>query len=178
MQNTALDLHKAETLAPFIGRDFLTWLWYFSEVKNGVFHTKDAEAFAVFLEQRITVLGGEGTSLDTAVSSGPMSELREAKLGLQIGKKVNQARIRIEQDEHAWQMQLKAEDFSLTSLKTPKVEMKLEEGEDPDARFLEKMYLIEKSLQVLDELFAHFLAIRLSADWSRELSAMKTWIMT
>ncbi len=175
MQNN-LDLHTAETLAPFIGRDFLTWLWYFSDLKNGAFQTSQGEVFAVFLEQRISVQGGEGASQDTAVSSGPMSELREAKLGLKIGKKVNQARIRMEQDENAWQMQLRAEDFTLTSFKTPKVEMKLEEGEDPDARWLEKMYLIEKSLTVLDELFAHFLNIRFSADWPRELAAIKTWI--
>ena len=174
MQN--IDLQKAENLAPCIGRDFLTWLWYFSEIKSGVFQNSQGETFAVYLEQRIAVLGGEGPSRDTAVSSGPMSELREAKLGLQIGKKVNQARIRVEQDEHSWQMQLKGEDFSLSGFKTPKVEMKLEEGEDPDARFLEKMYLIEKSLGVLDELFARFIKLRFSPDWTQELSSMKNWI--
>lgn len=170
------DLHTAETLAPFIGRDFLTWLWFYSEQHNGLYQRQTGEDFGLFLEQRIAVLGGEGESRDTAVSSGPLSELREAKLGLQTGKKVNQARIRLEQDENSWLVQVKAEDFSLSGVKTPKVEMKTEEGEDPDARFLEKMYLIEKSLEVLDELFVLFLEMRLSSNWSRIQKDMREWI--
>ncbi|MFW6054436.1 MAG: hypothetical protein ACOC9D_00915, partial [Thermodesulfobacteriota bacterium] len=102
----AADVLKAETLAPFIGRDFLTWLWFYTDQKNGLFQSKAGEDFALFLEQRITVLGGEGESLDTAVSSGPLSELREARLGLQTGKKVSQARIRMEQDENTWLVQV------------------------------------------------------------------------
>ncbi|MCF8105874.1 MAG: hypothetical protein K9K64_10350 [Desulfohalobiaceae bacterium] len=172
----AADILKAETLAPFIGRDFLTWLWFYTDQKNGLFQSKTGQDFALFLEQRISVLGGEGESLDTAVSSGPLSELREAKLGLQTGKKVNQARIRMEQDENSWLVQVKGEDFCLTGLKTPKVDLKLEEGEDPDARFLEKMYLIEKSLEILDEIFALFLELRLSSDWSRIQKEMREWI--
>ncbi len=171
-----IDLQKAETIAPFIGQDFLTWLWYFSEQNNGSFQTKDQQDYAFYLEQRISVQGGEGESKDTAVSSGPQSELREAKLGLQVGKKVNQAKIKIEQDENLWQVQVKAEDFSLTGFKTPKVEMKHEEGEDPDARFLEKVYLIEKAIQVLDELFLEFLGRRLSDRWDQELKSMQKWI--
>lgn len=172
----SIDIQQADALAPLIGRDFLTWLWYFSEVNKGSFQNSQGEFLSVSMEQRIAVLGGEGPSLDTAVSSGPASELREAKLGLQTGKKVNQAKIRIEQDEHAWQIQVKAEDFSLTGLKTPKVDMRLEEGEDPDARFLEKMFLLEKSLLVLDELFHRFLGLRFSGHWSQELSGMKDWV--
>ena len=172
----AADILKAETLAPFIGRDFLTWLWFYTDKKNGLFQSKAGQDFALFLEQRISVLGGEGESRDTAVSSGPLSELREARLGLQTGKKVDQAKIRMEQDENTWLVQVKGEDFSLTGVKTPKVDMKLEEGEDPDARFLEKMYLIEKSLEILDELFALFLELRLSPDWSRVRKEMADWV--
>ncbi len=107
----------------------------------------------LLLEQRVAVQGGEGESKETAVVSGPMAEMREAKIGLRTGKKVHQAKVRLEQDENAWQVQLSASDFTLSGLKTPKVDMKLEEGEDPDARFLEKMYLVEKSLEFLDSVF-------------------------
>ena len=42
------------------------------------------------LEQRIVVQGGEGDSLETASVSGSLSQLREVRLRLRTGKKVNE----------------------------------------------------------------------------------------
>jgi hypothetical protein len=176
MTTDEFDLHKASTLSPYIGQDFLTWLWFKTETGGGLFRLSSEDQVGVHMEQRISVQGGEGETKDTATSSGPQSELTEARLGLRTGKKVTQARLRIEEDENAWQLQLKAEDFSVSSLKTPKVDMRLEEGEDPDARFLEKMFLIDKALQVVDELFARFVRLRFSADWQTELTAIRNWV--
>lgn len=169
---------KDEQLSPYIGQDFLTWLWFHIERSGGEIVTSQNEVFGLSMEQRISVQGGEGESKDTAVCSGPRSELREARLGLMTGKKVNQARLKIEQDSEAWQMQLRAEDFAMSGLKTPKVETKLEEGDDPDAPFLEKMYLVERCLQVVDELFAKFLRLRLSEDWAEEQKALRQWVQS
>ena len=178
MNTTDVDVHKAETLAPYIGQDFLTWLWFTTEQTQGTIQTGKGEVYALFMEQRVSVQGGEGETRDTAVSSGPRSELREARLGLQSGKKVHQARIRIEKDDNLWQLQIKAEDFALGSVKTPKVDMKLEEGEDPDARFLEKMYLLEVAQDVVDDLFALFLKKRFGPEWESEMAAIREWIKT
>jgi hypothetical protein len=164
--NTEVDVHKADTLAPYIGQDFLTWLWFATEQTQGTIQTGKGEVFALFMEQRVSVQGGEGETRDTAVSSGPRSELREARLGLQSGKKVHQARIRLEKDENVWQLQIKAEDFALGSVKTPKV----------DARFLEKMYLLEVAQEVVDDLFALFLHKRFGPDWAAEKAAIVQWI--
>jgi hypothetical protein len=171
-----IDLHKASTLSPYIGQDFLTWLWYKTETQAGLFGLESGEQVAVHMEQRMAVQGGEGETRDTAISSGPQSELTEARLGLRTGKKVTQARLRIEQDDTVWSFQVKAEDLSISSLKTPKVDMRLEEGEDPDARFLEKMFLIDKALTVLDELFTVFISLRFSETWPQERAAIRAWI--
>mgnify|MGYP006273700989 FL=1 len=178
MTNIDVDVHKADTLAPYIGQDFLTWLWFTTEQTQGTIQTASGEVYALVMEQRVSVQGGEGESRDTAVSSGPRSELREARLGLQSGKKVHQARVRIEKDENVWQLQIKAEDFALGSVKTPKVDMKLEEGEDPDARFLEKVYLLEVAQEVVDDLFQLFLSKRFGPEWEREMAAIRGWIRT
>ena len=171
-----IDLYTAEAQAPILGQDFLTWLWFKSEKTGGVFYTDKREAFVLVVEQRIAVQGGEGESKETAVVSGPMAEMREAKIGLRTGKKVHQAKIRLEQDENAWQVQLSSTDFTLSGLKTPKVDMKLEEGEDPDARFLEKMYLVEKSLEFLDSVYHDFLRVRLGDGWKDEVVRVRAWM--
>ena len=171
-----VDLHKADLLAPFIGQDFLTWLWFKIETENGTMTTDSGETVLVAMTQRVAVQGGEGETRDTATSSGPHSRLQEARLGLRTGKKVQQARLYIEQDENVWQVQVRAEDFGMSGLKTPKVEVSQDEGEDPDAAFLEKTYLIEKCLQVVDTAFARFIQLRTGPQWPQEVKAVQDWI--
>jgi hypothetical protein len=84
----------------------------------------------------------------------------------------------MEMDELAWQVQLRANDFALSGLRTPKVELKVEEGEDPDARFLEKMYLIDKCLEIIDLAFLSFLHVRLGDEWRSEAKAVQEWIFS
>jgi hypothetical protein len=171
-----IDLTKAEKSAQSLGQDFLTWLWYYTEYSSGYCQDRSGQDCLVAFEQRIAVQGGEGESLDKAVSSGPHSELKEVKIGLQQGKKVQQARVRIEQDNFVWRFQIKAEDLSLNSYKTPKVTLKTEEGEDPDGPFLEKMFLLEKGIEILDNLFTQFLHQRFSDRWPEERRAVQKWI--
>ncbi|TVM11546.1 hypothetical protein DPQ33_18770, partial [Oceanidesulfovibrio indonesiensis] len=84
--------------------------------------------------------------------------------------------IRIEKDAESWSFTLKAEDFSIGSLRTPTVETKLEEGDDPDAPFLEKVFLMEKCLSHLDAVYAAFLDIRFGTAWGEEVQAFRTWV--
>lgn len=167
--------YLGQTTDVVLGQEFLTWLWFKSETQGGNFATRDGEAYCMYVEQRVSVQGGEGETKETATVAGNMSELREARMGLATGKKVNRALVRIERDPENWMVSLKAEDFVLGSLKTPKVE-KPEEDDDPDAAFLEKMYLIETCLKFIDEAYAAFLQMRLSPDWKEEVENIRQWL--
>ena len=158
-----------------LGQEFLTWLWYQSDIAPGSFTDQQGAPFSVSMEQRIVVQGGEGDSLETASVSGSLSPLREARLGLATGKKVTRALLRLEKEDLAWQCTLKAEDFSYNSLKTPKIERD-EEDTDQDAMILEKLYLMESCVALLDTLFARFLAIRLSDNWKNEVRQVHAWM--
>ena len=165
--------YVGQTIDVMLGQEFLTWIWFRAETQPMSFKDKEGQSFTLTLEQRIVVQGGEGESLETASVSGLLSQLREAKLGLKTGKKVIKVRVRLEQDDLTWQTTLKAEDFSLGSFRTPKIEH--EKTDDPDALFLEKFYLIETCLGLLDSCYALFLDIRLSTDWDDEQLAMESW---
>ena len=78
-----------------LGKEFLTWLWYQSDVAPGAFTDAEGAPFAVSMEQRIVVQGGEGEAQETASVSGALSPLREARFGLGTGKKVSRALVRL-----------------------------------------------------------------------------------
>ena len=166
--------YLGQTTDMVLGQEFLTWLWFRSETQPMGFKDKEGVPFSMNLEQRIVVQGGEGDSLETASVSGSLSQLREVRLGLRTGKKVTRALVRFEREELAWQTTIKAEDFSLGSFKTPKVER--EEDDDPDAAFLEKMYLMELCLGLFDACYKQFLDIRLSSLWDKEVQDMSAWM--
>ena len=162
-----------------LGREFLTWLWFASDTKNGLFRMAGGTDFAVFMEQRIAVQGGECERLETATVSGALSPLREARLGLATGKKVTRALVRLEQGADVWRVILKAEDFSLNGLRPPRIEQKDGIGvsdAEPDAALLEKLFLLEKALALFDELYRQFLQKRVSPAWREEADRLRAWV--
>lgn len=171
-----MDLIKAALQDVVLGQDFLTWLWFKSEKQGWLFKQADGREFNVYLEQRLSVRGGSGENVEKAVVSGPHAEFTEAKLGLRNGKLVDKAQIRFEREGETWMVQLGSDDFTLSGLRTPKIETRLEEGDDPDAPFLEKMLLIEICLEFLDTLYKQFLALRLTPEWNDEMRSFRTWL--
>lgn len=171
-----MDLIKAALQDVVLGQDFLTWLWFRSEKNGWLFRMADGTEFNVYLEQRLSVRGGSGENVEKAVVTGPHAEFTEAKLGLRNGKLVDKALVRMERDGTTWTVLLGADDFSLSSLKTPKIETRLEDGDDPDAPFLEKMMLVEQCTAFIDELYRQFLEVRLSTGWTDELRLFREWL--
>ena len=93
--------YLGESTDSILGKEFLTWLWYQSDTAPGAFTDKDGAPFAVSMEQRIVVEGGEGDARETASVSGSLSPLREARFGLGTGKQVSRALLRLEKEELA-----------------------------------------------------------------------------
>ena len=171
-----MDPNMAEAKDPVLGQDFLTWLWFKSEKSGWLFKLPDGSEVNVYLEQKISVRGGTGEEAETATVSGPHAQFAEARLGVRSGKRVDRALIRFEQDGETWTVVAKADDFTLNALRTPKTDTRPEDGEDPDAKVLEKMFLIEKCSNFFDALYAQFLEIRLSQGWTGELSDFAEWL--
>ena len=144
-----------------LGQEFLTWLWYRSEYADGLFRAASGDySFHVRIEQRLVVRGGEGEHQETASVSGSFSPLREARLGLSTGKKVVRALVNC-----------------LNSFKTPAVSKESENEADEDATFYIKMQFISEGLELIDEVYKQFLAIRLSEKaWQDEVLAINSWI--
>jgi hypothetical protein len=175
-------IHDADsvdyTLDGILGQDFLTWLWFKSDVAPSFFHTDDGQPFLVYMEKRVTVTGFVGCDRETAsvTASDTASPLSEARLGLHRGKKVSSAIISLSKADYDFNFSVKAADFSLNSLKTPKID-KSDRDDDPDALFLEKAFLIETAVTLLDSLYRQFLGLRLDSDkWKKTTDEMMQWM--
>lgn len=171
-----MDLTLAERENTILGQDFLTWLWHATEARGGIFKDRAGREFHLRMEERLSVQGGDGEGLESATVKSPSGELTEARSGLRTGKKVSRAQLRFDRDPEAWQMTVKDSDFALSGLKTPKIETNDREDVDPDARVLEKLFLVEQCLELFDGVFAEFLAVRLGSKWAAETKTVGAWI--
>ncbi len=159
----------------FLGRDFLTWLWFKSESNLGQFTFEDSRQCALWFDDKIT-LQSEGTeAVQTVICQGENSELTEARHALLDGKKVTLAEIKFILGEDEWSFMLDSTWLNFKSLKTPEVD--LETKEDPDGLFYEKIFLLDTVISAVEEVFVGFLRLRISDDWdTTELPAVKKWM--
>jgi len=164
----------------FLGQEFLTWLWFKSEERSGAVALPGGIGdISVAFEKHLLLEYGEGDSHEKVICQGLQAELNEARTGLRMGKKLEQARIVLGRGEYEWTMTIKASVFDLKSVKTPKTMATSEESDDPAAvegKILEKIGLYEQALQLVDELFRLYLNVRLSSGWEAELARLRAWI--
>ena len=162
----------------FLGQEFLTWLWFKSDMAGGAIHTTKGDIGFVF-EKHMLLEMGEGESHEKVICQGLQAELNEARTGLRMGKKLEQARIHMVQDEYEWHMTLKGSLLEFRSMKTPKTMAGSEEGDDEAAiegRILDKIGLLETAYRTIDELLMQFIKLRISDHWPTELSQLQKWI--
>ena len=159
-----------------IGREFLTWLWFKSEERNGRIALSKSEEVELHLLKRIALEAGEGEYSQGVVCSGLHAELKEGKEAIRQGKRVKEAGIKLHHDQNEWEFNFKADTFHFQSLKMPVVDWQ-ETPEDPSASLLERIYLIENAVKTIDKIYESFLAIRFSTEWAKnEKPRMSKWL--
>lgn len=159
----------------FLGREFLLWLWWRSETREGRFDLGEAGTVEAWVDRKIVLEGvGEGGA-EKVTCTGDNPTLREARFALSRGKEVTEAMIRLVSGEEEWSFVLDARWLNFRSFKTPPVARDL--SEDPEGVFYEKFFLTEKAVAAVDELFGEFIKIRVSPRWeAEEWPALLRWI--
>ncbi len=165
----------------FLGREFLTWLWYRAELRGGSVDIPGEGDVAVNLERFIVLDTGEGTARESVTCKGPSTELREAKTGLSMGKKVARAHIRLGRNDDQWLLTVDGKTLDVTSLKIKRGLSSNDDQEDDDlaleARAIEKAHMLFRAYETLDLLFKTFLEIRLDPnEWQEESRGLKKWL--
>jgi recombination associated protein RdgC len=166
----------------FLGQEFLTWLWWKSEERGGSVALPGYGDISLVFEKHMLLEFGEGESAEKLICSGLKAELQEARTGLQVGKKLEHARIRMTKGDNEYSFTLVATLMEFRNIRLPKTAMtETEESgnrEDMEGMILERIYLFEELHQTVNALFRSFLDVRLDQDWSPELAKIRVWIAT
>lgn len=153
----------------FMGREFMLWLWFQSEIREGRVEVEDFGPCEIWLEGQLTLVQEKE---QTRLKGATPSTAPEAKEALRQGKMPTQARVRVERGELAFTFLLQADSLGLSGVRIP-----AEVKDEGDERFYERMYLVEELEALVGAVFADFLAQRLSPAWEHAVApAMRAWI--
>ena len=164
----------------FLGQEFLTWLWWKSEERGGTIELPTMGDVTVVFEKHMLLEFGEGESSEKIICSGLQAELQEARTGLQMGKKLEQARIVLGHKSYEYSFTLAAALMEFRNVRLPKTEAtESDRGENPEeveGMILERIFLFEELIRLINVIFLKFLQLRLSEEWHDELIKVRAWI--
>ncbi len=163
----------------FIGQEFLTWLWWKSEERGGAVELPGRGDIIVVFEKHMLLEVGEGESSEKIICSGLQTELQEARTGLKMGKKLEQARIQIMFNDYEFNFTFAAALMEFRSVRLPKTagqEGNDNNPEEQEGMTLERIYLFEELVKIMDELFTLFITLRISPEWREELLKIRSWV--
>ncbi len=157
----------------FLGREFLTWLWFRSEVDGGEFDLGNGEEPVAVLFDDGIVLASPEDPEQVAVRRASPHASAEARTALLVGKTVERAKLQIARGDREWRLTVVGDTLDLRSVKVPDPDP----AERPDDLVLYRLGAFEEAFSMVDGLYGLFLAARLGEDWeTREVRAVSDWV--
>lgn len=156
------------------GLDFLTWLWFASEARGGLFDTKEQGRVAVALEGPLLFTReGEGAHV-MSLRDGLPTISAEAKTALLSGKKLERARLTLARSgDENWSCSFDTDAFVFRSLKLPESKEVL----DAASTFQDRVQKLDQFREMLLALFAQFVAERGdAARWATTQKQIHRWV--
>ena len=162
----------------FLGQEFLTWLWWKSEERGGVVALPAEGDIVVVFEKHMLLEYGEGDSNEKLICRGLQTELQEARTGLVMGKKLEQARIQLVYNDYEWNFTLAAALMEFRNVKLPKTAGpdNVNDPEEREGMVLERIFLFEELIRIVLSLYRVFLKQRVSEQWRDELVKVREWV--
>jgi len=173
-----LDIAVAYNRYQFLGEEFLTWLWYVIEKDQHLIKNFDSDFVALEIGNRIVFENRRKESGERITIKGDGASLEEGILTLQKGALVTELNVVYKSAELTWQFTLKGESLNVSSLNIPNTGLP-ESDEDLEGFVLEKIFLYDKILNFLENIFFHFVKLRLSNRWQNSMvPKIKKWIQS
>ncbi|HVY61308.1 MAG TPA: hypothetical protein VHF22_06620 [Planctomycetota bacterium] len=176
----------------FLGREFLTWLWFRCEADGGTFELPprgavedakkakkkkddepepDREVGVVFNDYVSLVSDGDERE-ENILKKGSPHRSAEARMALLVGKLVSAAKLEVARGERSWTVTLTGETLDFRSVKYPDAE-----GDEPEERSIDRLSAMQELGEIVDGLYGLFLGVRTSPDWdAKEVPAIARWI--
>lgn len=173
-----LDVAVAYNRFKFLGDEFLTWLWFI--IANDPEYLKNLSPDLSFLEigNRIVLENRHHQTVENITIKGDDANLEEGILALRKGAVVTEMNLCFKSGDQEWRFTIKGESLNISSFKTP-FSGPIETAEDVEGAVIEKVYLYDQAIQLVDNLFKNFMKIRISNHWQNKvIPLIKKWIYT
>jgi hypothetical protein len=171
-----LDIAVAYNRYKFMGNEFLTWLWYTIDTNPSFFQTVDESILSLNIGNRIVLENNINDTSEIITIKGDDAGLEEGLLSLRKGAVVIEINLVCKAENQEWKFTLKGESLSFSGLKVPETGP-MESKDEVEGIVLEKIYLFEKAVNLVNHLFNHFLKLRSTLDWNEQtVVQIRKWI--
>jgi hypothetical protein len=171
-----LDIAVSYNRYRFLGKEFLTWLWYELETAPNRVVSIDPEIESADIGNRMVLENRGPAGLEVVTIKGDDPGLEEGLTALKKGALVSELTLLFKAAEQHWRFSLKGESLHITGLKVPETGP-VETEADMDGAILEKVFLVERAVLLMEGLFNRFIRIRISDRWMAEtVPAIQKWI--
>jgi hypothetical protein len=188
-----MDLSDKIETRRFVGREFLLFLWFESELLEGTFSTTQHGSFGFWLEKSIVLSAAKEV---TQIKGVFPAQSREAKEALRRGKLPDQAGIHLAYRDSEYTCVFKAAQLAISGLSFGTALGESEEDNSPNPlleaprrprakakaadldheAFYERMHNTQAFEEVLEALYQDFLTLRLGPAWQAlVVPAMRKW---
>jgi len=171
-----LDISVAYNRYKFLGNEFLTWLWFMMDQdKKGLLEPhKDLADLSI--GNRVVLRNTTHNRDEVVTIKGDGAGLEEGQTALKKGAVVTELNLVAKIGENEWRFNVKGESLNLSSVKTPETG-RIETAEDVEGVVLEKIYLYDQAVKLLNSLYQQFIRIRITTDWEKgTLRKMAKWM--
>lgn len=176
-----LDVSVSYNRYRFLGNEFLTWLWHAIVTDRGgdrLLPTIAPDLAALEVGNRMVLENHAHEAPEVVTIKGDEAGLEEAMMALRKGAMVAEMNLHYRSGDHQWRFNLKGESLSLTSLKPPDTGA-VESREEIEGALLERVYLCERAVALVEALYRHFIHLRVSDRWEKEtVPTLKEWIQS
>ena len=171
-----LDVSVAYNRYKFLGHEFLTWLWFMIETDKQTLMNADKELEDIYIGNRIVLANSSHNRDEIITIKGDDAGLEEGVIALQKGAKVTEINLVAKAQENEWRFNVKGESLNISNLKPPETG-RMESAEDIEGAVLEKIYLYEKVVNLINQIYAQFIKSRVNPDWEKTVvKNMSRWI--
>ena len=171
-----LDVSVAYDRYKFLGHEFLTWLWFIMDADQTSIVKTNKDIVSLEMDNRIVLENSLDNRIENIRIKGDDAGLEEAKLSLQKGGVVTELNFSLKSGDHEWKFNIKGESLNISSLKSPETG-RIEKKDDIEGAVLEKIYLYEKVVSLVENLYEQFIQMRISNKWNSEtVPRIKKWI--
>ena len=165
------ELRFLQTNRAFLGREFLTWLWFKTETQNHKLSIGKYGMFHLYIDDKIVLSSSSGSVRENSLKGGTPAYAFEAGSALGTGKLVHEAKFILQDAEKQWSFSLLADDLSLRNVRLPTVV-----ESESHAHINQRIKYSQLLSNLIDDLFKSFMKLRISEQFSEEVSKIREWV--